>query len=76
MHVCTRYKVSVIKPAARRTVHRYKQCKKNSLHCISKHIVHGGKVQNVKIFKNYHFKNIVHSHIISCVYMAPVQVHN
>ena len=21
----------------------------------SKHIVHGGKVQNVKIFKNYHY---------------------
>ena len=35
-----------------------------------------GKVRNVKIFKNYYFKNIVHSWIISGVYMAPVQVHN
>ena len=42
----------------------------------SKHIVHGGKVQNVKIFKNYYFKNVVHSCVISGVYMAPVQVHN
>ena len=76
VHVCTRYKVSVIKPAARRTVHRYKQCKKNSLHCISKHIVNGGKVQNVKIFKNYYFKNIVQSCIIFCMCIAPVQAHN
>ena len=71
MHVCTRYEVSVIKGLSTDTSNVNK-----FIVLYSKHIVHGGKVQNVKIFKNYHFKNIVHNCIISGVYMAPVQVHN
>ena len=71
MHVCTRYEVSVIKGLSTDTSNVKRiHCTVLKAHCA------WGKVQNVKIFKNYHFKNIVNSCIISCVYMAPVQVHN
>ena len=44
---------------------------------ISKQIVHLKKVQNVNFLKIYNYlKNIVHSYIISSVYVTPVQVYN
>ena len=38
--------------------------------------MHGRKVQNVKTFKKIIILRIVHSYIIFCVCIAPVQVHN
>ena len=50
MHVCTRYEVSVIKGLSTDTSNV-----KQFIVLYSKHIVHGGKVQNVKIFKKLSF---------------------
>ena len=47
---------------------KYKQYKEFIVMCISKHLVHVEKVQNVNfILKNYNFKNIIYNCIISCV---------
>ena len=52
--------------------YKYKQYKKNSLYCISQStLCMGEKCKILKSLKNYHFKNIVHSCIISCVCIAP-----
>ena len=72
MHVWTRYEVSVIKGLSTDTSNAKR------IHCtvnLKAHCACEKKCKMWKTLKNYYFENIVHSCIIFCVCIAPVEMH-